>query len=79
MEGEEGLCLHTNSMTEPDVSLKGERAVWVEIRRGDATEKGGRKTQVKYCNKDAHIALSIHDNKRTMFVDGFNTFFFFLL
>lgn len=41
MEGEEGLCLHTNSVTEPDVSLKGERAVWVEIRRGNDTEKGG--------------------------------------
>lgn len=45
MEGEEGLCLHTNSVREPDVSLKGERAVWVEIRRGDATERGHRKAQ----------------------------------
>ncbi len=45
MEGEEGLCLHTNSVTEPDVSLKGECAVWVEIRRGDATERGRRKAQ----------------------------------
>jgi len=58
VEVEEGLCLHTNSMTEPDASLKGERAVWVEIRRGNATAKGGRRTQVKY-NNDAHTAFRI--------------------
>lgn len=43
MEGEEGLCLHTNSVTEPDVSLKGEHALWVEIRRG--AERGCGKAQ----------------------------------
>lgn len=78
VEDKEGLCLHTNSMTEPDVSLKGERAVWVEIRRGDATEKGGRKTQVKYCNNDAHIAFSLHDKKRTTYVCGWFEHFFAL-
>lgn len=56
MEGEEGLCLHTNSVTEPDVSLKGERAVWVEIRRGnDRSQVVEKLRQVKYCYNDAHI------------------------